>query len=112
MVEASTGRLSCGMSRPPRFFVAGLPLHVVHRGNNRSPLFRRAEDFSVYCGCAAYASRRPAVRFIRDATQHQWALGDEAFRRNISTMGRRAERLPKRGRRPKRRNSDSDPLMK
>jgi putative transposase len=31
---------------------------------------------------------------LRDATQHNWAAGDDSFRRWVSESGRRADRLP------------------
>jgi putative transposase len=36
------------MSRPPRFFPAGLPQHIIQRGNNRSICFASDEDFTAY----------------------------------------------------------------
>jgi putative transposase len=35
------------MPRPPRNFVAGYPVHLVHRGNNRQDIFRCEKDFRV-----------------------------------------------------------------
>jgi len=49
------------MPRLPRFFVPGLPLHVIQRGNDRAPVFRRIEDASFYRRCVAFASRRHGV---------------------------------------------------
>src|SRR5205809_3732839 len=34
--------------RRPRNFIAGLPAHVTHRGNNRQAIFSRAADFEIY----------------------------------------------------------------
>ena len=37
-----------------------------------------------------------SIRAIRDATQFEWVLGGESFRRNVeSWIGRRADRLPR-----------------
>lgn len=36
------------MGRPPRYSITGYPLHVVHRGNNRQPIFRMPADLRVY----------------------------------------------------------------
>ena len=36
------------MPRKPRFYVPGVSVHVVHRGNNRDPIFFRAADYLVY----------------------------------------------------------------
>ena len=36
------------MARLPRFFVPGVPLHVIQRGNNRGILFNQITDYNVY----------------------------------------------------------------
>lgn len=36
------------MARRPRLFVAGLPYHIVQRGNNRSPIFFSNEDYRFF----------------------------------------------------------------
>jgi putative transposase len=36
------------MARLPRFSAPGQPQHVIHRGNNRSQLFARTDDFIVF----------------------------------------------------------------
>lgn len=36
------------MARLPRFFVPGIPLHVIQRGNNRGTLFHQINDYNVY----------------------------------------------------------------
>ena len=36
------------MPRKPRFFVPGLPAHVVQRGNNRQAVFFEDIDYEVY----------------------------------------------------------------
>ncbi len=36
------------MARAPRFCPAGLPQHIVQRGNNRNTCFTRPQDFAVY----------------------------------------------------------------
>lgn len=38
------------MPRRARLKIAGFPLHIVQRGNNRSPCFMRAGDYGVYLG--------------------------------------------------------------
>jgi putative transposase len=53
------------MARLPRFFVPGIPLHVIQRGNNRGKLFDQITDYQVYVdwlkeaaqshGCAIHA---------------------------------------------------------
>ena len=36
------------MPRKPRFNMAGMPVHVVQRGNNRQPVFYDDEDHRAY----------------------------------------------------------------
>ena len=36
------------MGRKPRFSIAGVPQHVIQRGNNREPCFYGEEDYSAY----------------------------------------------------------------
>ena len=53
------------MPRKPRFFVVGLPAHIVQRGNNRQAIFFEKIDYEVYlsllaeacdrCGCQIHA---------------------------------------------------------
>jgi len=53
------------MPRPPRVVLPSVPLHIIQRGNNRSPCFAAHHDYLVYldmlrecafdCGCAVHA---------------------------------------------------------
>ena len=36
------------MPRKRRFYMSGVPAHIVQRGNNRQPVFLDAEDFEAY----------------------------------------------------------------
>ena len=36
------------MPRKPRFFVPGIPCHVIQRGNNRTPIFFANQDYQAY----------------------------------------------------------------
>ena len=36
------------MSRPPRLILPAVPLHIIQRGNNRSPCFANTADYLVY----------------------------------------------------------------
>ena len=36
------------MPRRPRIVMAGVPLHIIHRGNNRQACFYADEDYSFY----------------------------------------------------------------
>src|SRR6266704_6517779 len=49
------------MPRLPRFFVPGLPLHVVQRGNDRQPIFASRADVIFYRACLARAARDHGV---------------------------------------------------
>ena len=46
------------MARPPRLELAGVPLHVIQRGNNRAACFFGDVDRRFYLKCLARASRR------------------------------------------------------
>lgn len=46
------------MARLPRFFVPGVPLHIVQRGNNRQAIFHRSVDRRLFLGLLREGSRR------------------------------------------------------
>jgi REP-associated tyrosine transposase len=46
------------MARFPRFDLAGVPQHVVQRGNNRLPCFLDDEDRQRYLQCLRQALKR------------------------------------------------------
>ena len=46
------------MPRKPRFFVPGLPVHIVQRGNNRQVIFFEEVDYEVYLSLLAEACDR------------------------------------------------------
>ena len=50
------------MPRQPRLDLAGLPQHVVQRGNNRQPCFLREQDYRCY------------LQMLREASQQQSCL--------------------------------------
>jgi putative transposase len=50
------------MPRQPRLDLAGLPQHVVQRGNNRQPCFLREQDYRCY------------IQMLREASQQQNCL--------------------------------------
>ncbi|MDH5587161.1 MAG: transposase [Nitrospirota bacterium] len=51
------------MARLPRFFVPGVPLHVIQRGNNRGKLFDQITDYQNY------------LEWLKEATQsHRCAI--------------------------------------
>jgi putative transposase len=53
------------MPRPPRVVLPSVPLHIIQRGNNRTPCFASRNDYLAYldmlrecafdCGCALHA---------------------------------------------------------
>ena len=47
------------MPRQPRYFVAGIPQHVIQRGVNRQPTFFERQDYERYLACLA----RSAIRY-------------------------------------------------
>ena len=46
------------MPRKPRFFVPGLPVHIVQRGNNRQAIFFEEIDYDVYLSLLSEACDR------------------------------------------------------
>jgi putative transposase len=46
------------MPRHPRFLVAGVPVHVIQRGHNRSACFFEEADYAYYLGQLAAQGRR------------------------------------------------------
>ena len=38
------------MPRKPRFYLPGVPAHIVQRGNNRQAVFFSDEDYQAYLG--------------------------------------------------------------
>ncbi len=46
------------MARLPRYFLPDQPQHVIHRGNNRSPIFVAERDYSFYLHCLLTATHR------------------------------------------------------
>jgi putative transposase len=51
MSSERAARRYAGMPRPLRNFVPGLPAHLVHRGNNRQPIFSCDADFLFFRAC-------------------------------------------------------------
>ena len=50
------------MPRKPRFYVPGVPVHVVQRGNNREKIFFDAADYPVYLNYLQEAAERYACK--------------------------------------------------
>ena len=49
------------MARLPRFFVPGLPLHVIQRGNDRAPTFGGPSDLAFFRESVKHAARKHGV---------------------------------------------------
>ena len=49
------------MPRKPRMYLAGVPCHVVQRGNNRAACFFTDDDYAFYLEVLADACRRYRV---------------------------------------------------
>ena len=47
------------MPRKPRFYLPGVPVHIVHRGHSRSPVFFEEQDYSTY----VYWLRKSAEKY-------------------------------------------------
>lgn len=83
------------MPRKPRFFLPGVPVHVVQRGNNRQPTFFDAEDYQGYLrwlgeGAARYGC---AIHAYVLMTNHVHILttpsSETAISRTMQYVGRR-----------------------
>jgi putative transposase len=46
------------MARLPRYFVKGVPLHIILRGNNRDPIFGNDDDYQYFKECLLDAAKR------------------------------------------------------
>lgn len=46
------------MPRKPRYYLGGVPCHVIQRGNNRQPCFFADSDYDYYLECLGDASRK------------------------------------------------------
>lgn len=58
---ATAGRVESNMSRQPRIFVPGLPAHLVHRGNDRQPIFSCDGDLLFFRECLRRAKDKYGV---------------------------------------------------
>lgn len=56
------------MPRKPRFYVPGMPVHVVQRGNNRQAIFFEDGDYSAYLSWL----KEGAERYLYSI--HAWVL--------------------------------------
>ncbi len=83
------------MARRPRLSIAGVPQHVIQRGNNRQATFFAAEDYGFYLACLCEAARRHecAIHAYVLMTNHVHLLatsnGPEAISLVMRDLGRR-----------------------
>jgi putative transposase len=83
------------MARLPRYFVPGVPLHLIQRGNNRQVIFADDEDFAFFRDCLLDASRREglAIHAYVFMTNHVHLLATPANEtsagRTLQSVGRR-----------------------
>mgnify|MGYP001812919910 CR=1 FL=1 len=113
------------MPRRARLAVAGIPWHIIQRGNNRSACFYAEADYHLYLqdlgeqsgkfGCQVHAyclmtnhvhllvtpervESAGLIDEIRQATNGNYVLGDERFNREIELMLQRRVTPGKAGR--------------
>lgn len=83
------------MPRLPRFNIAGMPQHVIQRGNNRQACFYAADDFEFYLDCLrdAAATADCDVHAYVLMTNHVHLLvtpqQDHALSKLMQAVGRR-----------------------
>ena len=83
------------MARLPRFFVPGIPLHVIQRGNNRGTLFHQINDYNTYkdwlkkaaqthgCAIHAYVLMNNHVHLLVTPSH------EESLPKTLQSLGRR-----------------------
>lgn len=87
--------ISGPMPRKPRFFLPGVPVHVVQRGNNRQPIFFDDLDYRAYLNWLKEASERWSCRIHAYVlmTNHVHLLmtpdGADGVSRTMQYLGRR-----------------------
>ena len=83
------------MARLGRYFVAGQPLHLIQRGNNRTKTFFAAEDYGLYREWLGLAAEKNgcAVHAYVLMTNHVHLLvtsdSDDGVPRMMQSLGRR-----------------------
>jgi len=83
------------MPRQPRFYYPGAVLHVIQRGNDRAPVFTRANEHRFYLDCLRDASRAHDVSIHAYVlmTNHVHLLASpghaQGLPRMMQTLGRR-----------------------
>ena len=83
------------MPRKPRMYMAGMPCHVIQRGNNRNACFYAEQDYLFYLECLwdACERYRVAVNAYVLMTNHVHLLmtpeNAEGISRVMQSVGRR-----------------------
>ena len=83
------------MPRKPRMYLAGIPFHVIQRGNNRNDCFYAEKDYSIYLDCLRDACYRyrVAVHAYVLMTNHVHLLltpeNSDGISRVMQSLGRR-----------------------
>lgn len=86
------------MARLPRLQVAGVPVHVLLRGNNRQPVFFADDDYALYLDCLRMAAREHdfAVHGFALMPNHIHLIGTprqaDSLSRTMQAVGRRYTR--------------------
>jgi putative transposase len=76
------------MARLPRLDLAGIPQHVIQRGNNRNPCFFDTEDYVFYLECLNEAARTYACQVYAYVlmTNHVHLLVSSTERGGVSSL--------------------------
>ncbi|RDH89853.1 MAG: hypothetical protein DIZ77_14900 [endosymbiont of Seepiophila jonesi] len=76
------------MPRRPRITLPCVPHHVIQRGNNRQPCFFAEDNYRFYLQwLRKYAEKTDCiVDEIRKATNGNYALGNECFKKGAENM--------------------------
>jgi len=83
------------MARRPRLTIAGVPQHVIQRGNNRQATFFADEDYRLYLACLGQAARKHdcSIHAYVLMTNHVHLLATpnnpDAISRTMQDVGRR-----------------------
>lgn len=83
------------MARLPRYFVKGVPLHIILRGNNREPIFANDEDCQFFKENLIEAAKKHglAVHAYVFMTNHIHVLAspanEESVPKTLQSVGRR-----------------------
>ena len=76
------------MPRKPRFFLPGIPVHIVQRGHSREPVFFEDGDYQAYLNWLGEAANRYhcAIHAYVLMTNHAHILATPQDKHGISRM--------------------------